>query len=161
VIEIELKEPLKQQQQEEKQEEEKQQKEQQEQKETALRRQRLEQRKLDREMALQSSSSRSPEPVQGRSNIQVQTELYLEEITERVAETNVDTQTDALMDRPPSPLFVPQKHGVDAATEILEGDLFNFDVEVEGILQVIVGKTLEQSLLEVMKEEELANIISF
>ena len=36
--------------------------------------------------------------------------------------------------------------------------LFDFDVEVKPILEVLVGKTVEQSLLEVMEEEELANL---
>jgi hypothetical protein len=47
---------------------------------------------------------------------------------------------------------------VDRETQIFEGDLFNFDSEVEPILQVIVGKTLEQALMEVLEEEELANM---
>ena len=34
--------------------------------------------------------------------------------------------------------------------------LFDFDLEVKPILEVLVGKTVEQSLLEVMEEEELA-----
>lgn len=36
--------------------------------------------------------------------------------------------------------------------------LFDFNVEVLPVLEVLVGKTLEQALLEVMEEEELANI---
>ena len=36
--------------------------------------------------------------------------------------------------------------------------LFDFDVEVKPILEVLVGKTVEQSLLEVMEEEELYNL---
>jgi len=36
--------------------------------------------------------------------------------------------------------------------------LFDFDIEVKPILEVLVGKTVEQSLLEVMEEEELANL---
>jgi hypothetical protein len=36
--------------------------------------------------------------------------------------------------------------------------LFNFDIEVKPILEVLIGKTVEQSLLEVMEEEELANL---
>ena len=39
--------------------------------------------------------------------------------------------------------------GVDIDTQIYEGDLFDFDVEVKPILEVLVGKTIEQSLLEV------------
>jgi len=53
----------------------------------------------------------------------VQTELYLEELGDRVEEVDVDVQTDAFLDRPPSPMFVPAKTGVDAATQILEGDV--------------------------------------
>lgn len=34
------------------------------------------------------------------------------------------------MDRPPSPLFVPAKSGVDADTQVIVGELFEFDLEV-------------------------------
>ena len=36
--------------------------------------------------------------------------------------------------------------------------LFTFDIEVVPIIEVLVGKTTEQSLLEVLEEEELANL---
>lgn len=36
--------------------------------------------------------------------------------------------------------------------------LFDFDQEVEPVLEVLVGKTIEQSLEEVMEEEELARL---
>lgn len=36
--------------------------------------------------------------------------------------------------------------------------LFDFDLEVRPMLEVLVGKTIEQSLLEVREEEELANL---
>lgn len=36
--------------------------------------------------------------------------------------------------------------------------LFDFDVEVQPVLQVLVGKTIEQALLEVLEEEELADL---
>ncbi len=86
------------------------------------------------------------------------------------------------MDRPSTPLFVPAKTGVDVATEILPNDvshqnlpylseisnvlfikntpfqLFDFHIEVKPILEVLVGKTLEQALLEVCEEEELTSI---
>lgn len=38
--------------------------------------------------------------------------------------------------------------------------MFDFDIEVEPILEVLVGKTVEQALLEVMEEEELAQLWS-
>ncbi len=34
--------------------------------------------------------------------------------------------------------------------------MFDFNTEVKPILEVLVGKTIEQSLIEVMEEEELA-----
>lgn len=43
---------------------------------------------------------------------------------------SIETQTEAFMDRPPSPLFVPAKSGVDADTQVIVGELFNFDLEV-------------------------------
>lgn len=66
---------------------------------------------------------RSPPPVEGRRHTEVQTELYLEEITDRIEEADVHTQTDAFLDRPPTPLFVPAKTGLDACTQIMEGDV--------------------------------------
>ena len=35
------------------------------------------------------------------------------------------------MDRPPTPLFVPAKTGADVSTQILPGDLFDFDRDVK------------------------------
>lgn len=99
---------------------------------------------------------RTPDPVEGRRHIDIQTDQYLEELTDVVPEVEMATQTDLFMDRPPTPLFVPQKTGIDAVTQIEAGDLFDFDFEVEPILEVLVGKTLEQGLMEVMEEEELA-----
>ncbi|KAL4233322.1 Radial spoke head protein 3 [Mactra antiquata] len=117
-------------------------------------------RAIARKRAKEQLRPRSPEPVEGRKHMDVQTELYLEELSDRVEEADVEIQTDAFLDRPPSPMFVPAKTGKDIATQILEGDLFDFDIEVKPILEVLVGKTVEQSLLEVMEEEELANLRS-
>jgi len=100
----------------------------------------------------------TPEPVHGRHHIDVQTDAYLEEVSDKVPEHEVETQTDEFLDRPGSPLFIPIKTGVDKDTQILEGDLFDFELEVEPILDVLVGKTLEQSMMEVMEEEELAEL---
>ncbi|KAJ3149774.1 Radial spoke head protein 3 [Geranomyces variabilis] len=97
----------------------------------------------------------TPDPVPGRKHADIQTELYLEELSDKVPEAYAATQTDAFLDRAPSPLFVPQKSGLDVATQIYEGELFDFDFEVKGILEVLVGKTIEQALMEVHEEEEL------
>ncbi|XP_074044052.1 radial spoke head protein 3 homolog isoform X3 [Macrotis lagotis] len=113
---------------------------------------------LARKRAREHLQLRSPEPVEGRKHVEVQTELYLEELADRIIEVDVECQTDAFLDKPPTPLFIPAKTGKDVATQILDGELFNFDIEVKPMLEVLVGKTIEQSLLEVMEEEELAEL---
>lgn len=97
----------------------------------------------------------TPEPGAARQNIEIQTEEYLEELTDKVEQQMQEAQTDPLMDRPSTPKYIPKKTGRDAETQICEGDLFRFDEAVEPILEVLVGKTLEQAMLEVMQEEEL------
>ena len=66
-------------------------------------------------------------PVEGKINQPVQTELYLEALTDQIDEVDVDCQTDAFLDRPPTPMFVPAKIGVDMETQIYEGDVSYFD----------------------------------
>ena len=100
----------------------------------------------------------TPPPVPGRSHMDIQTENYLEELSDKVPEVEEQTQTEAFLDRPLSPLFIPTKSGVDKTTQIEDGDLFDFDLEVVPILEVLVGKTLEVSMVEVMEEEELASL---
>eukprot|EP00045_Choanoeca_perplexa_P006552 m.56068 g.56068 ORF g.56068 m.56068 type:complete len:488 (+) comp13681_c0_seq1:92-1555(+) len=119
------------------------------------RQQELARRRAAKKRQQQKQRPRTPKAVDGRKHTDVQTELYLEELTDRVEETEIATQTDAFLDRPPSPLFIPPKTGMDVATQILEGELFDFDVEVQPLLEVLIGKTMEQSLMEVMEEEEL------
>ncbi|XP_036065869.1 radial spoke head protein 3 homolog isoform X3 [Oryzias melastigma] len=103
---------------------------------------------------------RTPEPVQGRKHLEIQTESYLEELSDIPVVKEIECQTDAFLDRPETPIFIPAKTGKDAETQIDEGDLFDFEEEVRPILEILVGKTLEQSLLEVMEEEELAALMA-
>lgn len=88
----------------------------------------------------------------------IQTEEYLEVLSDRPEEKETFTQTPASLDRPSSPLFVRAKIGEDVETQILPGDLFDFDLEVEPLLEVLVGKTIHVAMLEVMQEEELEAI---
>lgn len=50
-------------------------------------------------------------------------ELYLEELSHRIEETSVECQTDAFLDKPATPLFIPAKTGKDVATQIQEGEV--------------------------------------
>lgn len=102
--------------------------------------------------------SATPPPVDGRSHMVMQTEDFLEELTDRPIEQDAETQTQPFMDRPASPLFVRAKIGFDVETQIENGDLFDFNTEVEPILEVLVGKTIHVAMLEIMQEEELEAI---
>lgn len=100
----------------------------------------------------------TPPPVDGRVHMTMQTEDFLEELTDRPVEHDAETQTLPYMDRPASPLFIRAKIGYDISTQIENDDLFDFDLEVQPILEVLVGKTLHVSMLEIMQEDELEAI---
>jgi len=88
----------------------------------------------------------------------IQTETYLEEIFDRPDESAQECQTDPLQDRPSTPLFIPKKSGIDNETQILPGELFDFDTECQPIIESLLGKVLEQSLLELLEDYELQQI---
>ncbi|XP_034756837.1 radial spoke head protein 3 homolog [Etheostoma cragini] len=122
----------------------------------AQRQQESRRRAIARKRAREQFRPSTPAALQGRKHIDVQTELYLEELSDIVVASDVECQTDAFLDKPATPLFIPAKSGKDVETQIEEGELFDFDREVQPVLEVLVGKTIEQSLVEVMEEEELA-----
>eukprot|EP00615_Pteridomonas_danica_P004477 CAMPEP_0114349310 /NCGR_PEP_ID=MMETSP0101-20121206/15442_1 /TAXON_ID=38822 ORGANISM="Pteridomonas danica, Strain PT" /NCGR_SAMPLE_ID=MMETSP0101 /ASSEMBLY_ACC=CAM_ASM_000211 /LENGTH=447 /DNA_ID=CAMNT_0001487831 /DNA_START=13 /DNA_END=1353 /DNA_ORIENTATION=+ len=84
---------------------------------------------------------------------------FLEEKEVEIAVTEIETQTDEFEPAPEDPPFIPKKTGRDASTQMTSDDQpFNFDREVRPILTIVVNKTLEQALLEVEQEAELAAI---
>lgn len=100
----------------------------------------------------------TPPPVAGRRHEDVQTDKYLEELVSRPPEFSVETQTDLFLEKPATPPYVPAKIGVDVATEIKDGELFQFDIEAQSIIDVLVDSTLELSILEVAHEKEINRI---
>ncbi|KAM6992588.1 radial spoke head protein 3 homolog [Tautogolabrus adspersus] len=122
------------------------------------RQQDIRRRAIARKRAQEQFKPKTPEALQGRKHIDVQTELYLEELSDVIVASDIECQTDDFLDRPATPLFIPAKSGKDVETQIEEGELFDFDREVQPLLEVLVGKTIEQSLEEVMEEEELASL---
>ena len=58
-------------------------------------------------------------------------------------------------------VFVPDDAGHDKATcldDRTDPDLFDYELEVEPILQVLIGKTLEHARIEVIEEHETAEL---
>lgn len=78
---------------------------------------------------------------------------YLEELTDIPINGDFSTQTETAEDEQVS--FVPKAAGDDKGTMIEEMEMFEFESSVEPILQVLIGKSMEQGLLEVLQEEEL------
>ena len=87
-------------------------------------------------------------------------EKVLNEYEELQNATHPPTATQAgfFVDRPPSPLFLPQEPGLHQSTQIEYDELFDFELEVDPILDVIVGKTLEQARMEVLEEDEIKTL---
>jgi radial spoke head protein 3 len=52
-------------------------------------------------------------------------------------------QTDVFVERPETPKYVPKKTGIDKITQIEDYDLFDYDREVQPILNVLLTKTIE------------------
>jgi len=118
------------------------------QQEVARRRAQSKRRVVQQQMRVQT-----PEAVEGRQHVDVQTELYLEELTDHVEEADVECQTDAFLDRPPTPLFIPAKTGVDSETQILDGEvgktLFNIVIIASDVVfqaNVLVLKHLVEKI---------------
>lgn len=86
---------------------------------------------------------------------QVQTDQYLEELSNAPVEVTGFTQTDDFLPLEPEPTYIRPKYGVDAATQVDSKYVFNFDEEVEPLVETLVGKVLEQSVNEVLNESEL------
>jgi len=83
-------------------------------------------------------------------------------LTDKPPEREFGIATEFYLDRPPVPLFQPRMPAKEncKATQIYEHDeiLFNFNEEVEPMLNVLCSKTLEQARMEVLEETELAII---
>jgi len=95
--------------------------------------------------------------------IPVPLEHYLVEQVTQTSTRDESEQTDVFLPKPPEKEYytrnLPKKTGIDVSTQIEpEDQLFNFDLEVEPLLNVLISKTLEVSLMEVEEEEELKAI---
>jgi hypothetical protein len=101
-----------------------------------------------------------PEAPEGRHHLGVNTSPVQSTIRPKPLAFEVEIQTDEYIDRPQTPLFWPQKTGIDVETQIEDGELFHFDDEVEPILSVLMSKILEQSRMEVLEEEEIKEMKS-
>ncbi|CAI2386911.1 unnamed protein product [Moneuplotes crassus] len=105
---------------------------------------------------------KTPEPLPGRVNLDIQTEPFVENLTDKPTEFEIGVQSDFYIDRPPTPLFVPIKTGQDAETQVekdnLEEDVYDFNEIVDPILSVLCFNTIEQAQMEVYEEHEFNHV---
>ena len=80
---------------------------------------------------------------------------FVEELTDKAPHYEIGNQTEFIIEREETPFNIPIKRGVDKKTLVQDNELFKFDREVEPILSVLCGKTLEFARMEVLEEEEL------
>jgi hypothetical protein len=57
-------------------------------------------------------------------------------------------------DTPEDPIYVPLPPGKDEFTQIVDGELFDFDLEVKPILEVLVGRSVIQAQYELIEDYE-------
>lgn len=51
-----------------------------------------------------------------------------------------DIEPDYFIDKPPTPIFMENPKGTDREVQVDDKELFDFELEVEPILQVLIGK---------------------
>jgi len=87
---------------------------------------------------------------------EVQEVNVLEELTDIPINEDFSTQTDAMeVEDNANVEFVPKVRGQDQATFIEELEMFDFESSALPILEVLIGKAMDQGLMEVRQEEEV------
>jgi hypothetical protein len=107
----------------------------------------------------------TPPPVAGRAHTSIQTETYLHDLRVKAQKVDSETQTLVELDVPAprlfdpfTPLFFPRNCHKDQAVNTDADQLFDFDLHVEPVLDVLVDRALSEALFEVLEEQELADV---
>lgn len=88
---------------------------------------------------------RTPEPLPGKQNIDIQTDQFVTELTDAPPCYEIGNQTDFVIPIVPTPFRMPVHQGVSKKTLVEDNELFLFNFEIEPLLSVLVGKTLENA----------------
>ena len=120
----------------------------------ALRRKQLAEQQRENQLR-QMQENAEPALPAGRVSIPVQTDAYLDDLVDQIFTASKDIQTDPDTTRKVAPKFKKKKMGISTGTSILPGELFDFDMSIEPILQVLVAKCCDQGSTEVHQEQEV------
>ena len=66
----------------------------------------------------------------------------------------VDDSPYFFEDKPKTPKYIPLPKGKEEGTQIIDGELFDFEMEVKPILEVLVGRSVIQAQYELIEEFE-------
>lgn len=70
-----------------------------------------------------------------------------------------ELEPDYYIDKPPTPVFMENEKGVDQEVQVNDKELYDFELEVEPILQVLIGKACENARVEVIEEWEKEQLL--
>lgn len=98
---------------------------------------------------------RTPEAAPGKQNIDIQTDQFVTELTDKAPHYEIGCQTNFNVEEVKTPWNLPKISGKSKKTLVEDNELFLFDLESEPILGVLCGKVLETARMEVLEEEEL------
>jgi radial spoke head protein 3 len=88
------------------------------------------------------------------SPLEVSTSIDYKYLALTTFPTEFSKETYALLTEPIKKKYVPARSTVDIGTSIEKGELFDFDTEVIPLLEVLVGRSIDQGIHEYLEEEE-------
>lgn len=119
---------------------------------------RLEQQRAKAAEEFFTRDVKTPEAPPGKQNIDIQTDQFVSELTDKAPVYEIGCQTEYKILRPMTPHKMQTVKGVSKKTLIEDNELFIYEDEVEPILSVLCGKTLELARMEVLQEEEISEM---
>ena len=75
-------------------------------------------------------------------------------IDDREVVNEKELERDYYVDEAPYPEFKPRERGLDYGVQIERGDLFDFDLEVKPLIEILVGRSVVSAMNELQEEKE-------
>ncbi|CAH1712791.1 unnamed protein product [Aphis gossypii] len=96
----------------------------------------------------------APKLTRGRQNVDIQTDVHLEELYDYPVSQTFGAQTEFDLELFSNP-GTGTSAGTDASTQVDDKDLFDFDTEVTPIAEALIADVFRQAMREVLYEDEL------
>ncbi|XP_025203136.1 radial spoke head protein 3 homolog B isoform X2 [Melanaphis sacchari] len=96
----------------------------------------------------------APKLTRGRQNVDIQTDVHLEELYDYPVSQTFGAQTEFDQELFSNP-GTGTSAGTDASTQVDDKDLFDFDTEVTPVAETLIADVFRQAMREVLYEDEL------